>query len=88
MYPRMIHQCALEALDDSPVVLINGARQTGKSTLVRTLEQDVRYSTFDDPAVLAAAQTDRSGFIGALEGPVCLDEVQRAPGIFLAIKAE
>jgi predicted AAA+ superfamily ATPase len=37
------------------IVLINGARQTGKSTLVRTLEQDVRYFTFDDPAVLAAA---------------------------------
>ncbi|MFG5864140.1 ATP-binding protein [Metapseudomonas sp. CR1201] len=88
MYPRRVRQYTLEALDDSPVVLINGARQTGKSTLVRTLEQDVRYFTFDDPAVLAAAQADPFGFIGALEGPVCLDEVQRAPGIFLAIKAE
>ena len=88
MYPRKIRQYTLEALDDSPVVLVNGARQTGKSTLVRTLEQDVRYFTFDDPAVLAAAQADPFGFIGALEGAVCLDEVQRAPGIFLAIKAE
>ncbi|MCY1457967.1 hypothetical protein D9M71_753060 [compost metagenome] len=56
----------LEAPDDSPVVLVNGARQTGKSTLVRTLEQDVRYFTFDDPAVLAAAQADPFGFIGRL----------------------
>lgn len=87
MYPRGIRQYALEALEDSPVVLVNGARQTGKSTLVRALEQDVRYFTFDDPAVLAAAQSDPFGFIGALEGAVCLDEVQRAPGVFLAIKA-
>ncbi|MGY4532710.1 putative AAA+ superfamily ATPase [Pseudomonas sp. TE3786] len=85
---RNIRQNMLEALDESPAVLINGARQTGKSTLVRTLKQDFRYFTFDDPAVLAAAQTDPAGFIGALEAPVCLDEVQRAPGIFLAIKAE
>jgi len=48
----------------------------------------VRYFTFDDPAVLAAAQGDPFGFIGTLEGPLCLDEVQRTPGIFLAVKAE
>ncbi|WP_238996058.1 hypothetical protein [Azotobacter chroococcum] len=32
-------------------------------------------------------QADPFGFINALKGPVCLDEVQRAPGVFLAIKA-
>jgi predicted AAA+ superfamily ATPase len=37
MYPRNIRQSALDALSDSPVVLINGARQTGKSTLVKDL---------------------------------------------------
>lgn len=87
MYPRNIHTFALDALADSPVVLLNGARQTGKSTLVRSLRPDVRYLTLDDPAVLAAAQADPFGFIAGLDGPVCLDEVQRAPGIFLAIKA-
>lgn len=88
MYPRNIRQFALDALSDSPVVLINGARQTGKSTLVKGLEPKARYLTFDDPAVLAAAQADPFGFIAALKGPVCLDEVQRAAGIFLAIKAQ
>lgn len=78
----------LEALGDSPVVLLNGARQVGKSTLVRGIRPDVRYLTLDDPAVLAAAHADPFGFVAGLDGPVCLDEVQRAPGLFLAIKAE
>lgn len=87
-YPRAIQTQVQEALADSPVVLINGARQTGKSTLARQLRPDIRYLTLDDPAVLAAAQADPFGFISGLEGAACLDEVQRAPGIFLAIKAE
>src|SRR5690606_1185914 len=41
----------------------------------------------DDPTVLAAAQHDPFGFIAGLDGAVCLDEVQRAPGVFLPIKA-
>ncbi|OQX05116.1 MAG: ATPase [Thiothrix lacustris] len=78
-----------EALADTPVVLLNGARQTGKSTLVQTLAktQQRRYLTLDDHAVLAAAQSDPAGFIAGLQGKVALDEVQRAPSLFLAIKA-
>jgi hypothetical protein len=68
-------------------VLVNGARQTGKSTLTQDLGREATYYTFDDPAVLAAVQADPFGFVNALKGAVCLDEVQRAPGIFLAIKA-
>lgn len=87
MYARRIRQNLLAALDDSPVVLVNGARQTGKSTLIQDLGREATYYTFDDPAVLAAVQADPFGFVNALKGAVCLDEVQRAPGIFLAIKA-
>lgn len=87
MIPRKIQSCIQDALADTPVVLLNGARQTGKSTLARALHPESRYLTLDDPAVLAAAQADPFGFINGLEGPVCLDEVQRAPEIFLAIKA-
>jgi len=87
MYARKIRQHLLAALNDSPVVLVNGARQTGKSTLIQDLGRDATYYTFDDPAVLAAVQADPFGFINALKGAVCLDEVQRAPGVFLAIKA-
>ncbi len=87
MYARKIRQHLLAALNDSPVVLVNGARQTGKSTLIQDLGRDATYYTFDAPAVLAAVQADPFGFINALKGAVCLDEVQRAPGVFLAIKA-
>ncbi len=80
----------LEALSDTPVVLLNGARQTGKSTLAQWLakkEHPARYITLDDAAVLAAARDDPTGFLAGLGGPIVLDEVQRAPELFLAIKA-
>lgn len=76
----------LRALADTPVVLVNGARQVGKTTLVRTLPAR-RYLNLDDATVLAAARADPAGFIGGLEGPVTLDEVQKAPELFPAIKA-
>lgn len=87
MIPREIHRSALDALGDSPVVLINGARQTGKSTLARALQPGIRYLTLDDPAVLAAVQSDPFGFVNGLDEFTCLDEVQRAPEVFLAKKA-
>lgn len=89
MYPRHIFPLIVEALADTPVVLLNGARQTGKSTLVQLLSASngCRYMTMDDRVVLAAAKADPTGFIAGLNGPVILDEVQRAPEIFLPIKA-
>jgi predicted AAA+ superfamily ATPase len=93
IYPHMIHRHLtgqlLEALEDTPVVLINGARQTGKSTLAQGAEisrQGRQYLTFDDPGVLAAARHDPVGFIAGLTAPVTLDEVQYVPEIFPAIK--
>ncbi len=88
---RNITQPLLEALSDSPVVFLSGARQTGKSTLTKHLaagEHPARYLTLDDATTLAAARTDPDGFIQGLSEPVVLDEVQRAPDLFLAIKAE
>ncbi len=81
----------LEAIADSPVVLLHGARQTGKSTLVRhitTADHPARYLTLDDAAVLSSAVSDPQGFLAGLDGPVALDEVQRAPELFLAMKAD
>jgi predicted AAA+ superfamily ATPase len=81
MYPRHALARLTEALADTPVVLLNGARQTGKSTLVQTLAADKprRYLTLDDRVVLAAAKSDPTGFIAHLSGPVVMDEIQRAP---------
>ncbi|MGH9854196.1 MAG: ATP-binding protein [Blastocatellia bacterium] len=89
MYKRLLRPQLLDALADTPVVFLNGARQTGKSTLVRDLADGAhpaRYLTFDDAAVLAAARHDPAGFVAGLEGPVIIDEVQHAPDIFPALK--
>ncbi len=92
-YPFMIHRHLTEplrqALSDTPVVLVNGARQTGKSTLVQASElagAGRQYLTFDDPGVLAAARRDPNGFVAGLSSPVTLDEVQHVPELFPAIK--
>jgi predicted AAA+ superfamily ATPase len=90
MIQRLITNKLLQALSDTPVVLLTGARQSGKSTLVRLMAENdhpARYLTLDDAAILGAATTNPQGFIDGLEGPVVLDEIQRAPGLFLAIKA-
>ncbi|MGH7897502.1 MAG: ATP-binding protein [Candidatus Binatia bacterium] len=89
MIRRHIETELLAALADTPVTLLVGARQTGKSTLCQTIAagpHPSRYVTFDDAAVLAAARSDPEGFIGGLEDSVVIDEIQRAPEIFSPIK--
>jgi uncharacterized protein len=79
-----------DALQDTPVVLIHGARQVGKSTLVKRLAErklSARYVTLDEATMLAAARSDPQLFLQEIGTPVAIDEVQRAPGLFLAIKA-
>ena len=89
MFPRHIQPLLTEALRDTPVVLVNGPRQSGKSTLVQSLSgvEGRRYLTLDDRVTLAAARQDPAGFLAALKGPVVLDEIQRAPDLFLDLKA-
>ena len=90
MYQRYIAAPIREALKDTPVILINGARQTGKSTLCRQLVGDGIFDgqivTMDDPTTLAAALADPLGFLQNLSRHAIIDEVQRAPQLFLSIK--
>jgi predicted AAA+ superfamily ATPase len=90
MIDRNSRPAVLAALKEAPVVFLQGARQVGKSTLVRSIagsDHAARYLTMDDMSVLAAATKDPEGFLAGLEGNVVLDEVQRAPALALAIKA-
>lgn len=90
VFRRHLTTPLLAALGDTPVVLLHGARQVGKSTLVQKVASDrhpARYLTLDDAAVLAAARSDPSGFISGFKGPLVIDEVQRVPELFLPIKA-
>ena len=91
MLVRNITPKIIEALADTPVVMLNGARQTGKSTLAQSLlkENHVgKYVTLDDATALSAAKHDPVGFIANLGESIVIDEIQRAPELFLAIKAD
>jgi predicted AAA+ superfamily ATPase len=74
-----------EAMGDTPVVLINGPRQSGKSTLVREIGLPV--VTLDDAIPLDLARRRPEEFLNAYPAPVAIDEVQRAPELFRALKA-
>lgn len=74
------------ALEDTPVVVINGPRQCGKTTLVREFaSRDRNYITLDDDTVLEGIRNDPTGFVRGLD-MVIVDEVQRAPDLLRAIK--
>lgn len=89
-YQRNLTDSLLDALASSPAVLITGARQTGKTTLVKKISADngFSYVTFDDLFAQGAADADPIGFIESLSKPAILDEVQTAPKIFLPLKKD
>ena len=107
LYTRFAERRLSEALEDSPVTLIHGPRQCGKTTLAlmacapeqldsvgRTLKgrptrsPGYAYLTFDDAVTRESAETDPGGFVTELPERVILDEVQRVPGLFAALKME
>ena len=88
LHPRYLQPKIEEALQDTPVVCVLGARQVGKSTLCQQVTPKRTYLSFDDQATLTAARQDPTGFIQSLPDHVTLDEIQRAPELMLAIKAE
>lgn len=89
LYPRFAEAGLMDALGDSPVVLLHGPRQCGKTTLARLVGEGRGYTylTFDDDVSRAAADSDPRGFVDGLPDRVILDEIQRVPAIFTAIKA-
>ena len=88
MYRRFIEKRLLAALADTRVVLLNGARQTGKSTLAQLVagQRGGRYLTLDDPATAGLARSDPSALVREAGHFMVIDEVQHAPELFPAIK--
>lgn len=88
-HPRFVLPRLTEALEDTPVVLIHGPRQCGKTTLARAVGDEAGYSyvSFDDDVLRASSQADPVGFVADLPDKVVLDEVQRVPELFTALKA-
>lgn len=87
-FPRFLGPRVGEALADTPVVLIHGPRQSGKTTLARDVgeRRGYRYYSFDDDVARAGAEADPAGFVAELPDRVILDEVQRVPSLFTALK--
>jgi predicted AAA+ superfamily ATPase len=88
LYPRFTEPRLIEALADSPVVLIHGPRQSGKTTLAQMVGEPRGYTyvNFDDDVARAAAEVDPLGFVADLPERVILDEVQWVPELFTALK--
>jgi predicted AAA+ superfamily ATPase len=89
LYFRHIKVGLDAALDDTPVVVIVGPRQAGKSTLASLVaeERGARYVTLDDDGPREAANEDPIGFVEGSALPLCIDEFQKAPALLPAIKA-
>jgi predicted AAA+ superfamily ATPase len=89
LHPRFLLPRLTEALADTPVVLIHGPRQCGKTTLARQVGDTAgfAYISFDDDVRRASAVADPVGFVADLPDNAVLDEVQRVPGLFTSLKA-
>jgi uncharacterized protein len=91
LYPRHVRALIADALDYSPAVFVMGARQVGKSTLAEQIvaERGIANTlSLDSKPIRDAALSDPAGFVAELEGPVFIDEIQRAPELLLAIKQD
>ncbi len=88
MIPRASEFLLVEALEDTPIVVIHGARQCGKTTLAKKVGQLHGYSyfTFDDEDTRQYASDDPRGFVDDLPSHAIVDEVQYVPKLYRAIK--
>ncbi len=87
---RLLRPRVEEALSDTRIVVLQGARQVGKSTLAELIAQERRSLTvtLDDVDVRRFASDDPAGFVAQFpEGLLVIDEVQRVPGLIVALKA-
>jgi predicted AAA+ superfamily ATPase len=86
-YPRTIEKSIAEINSHFPVLMLTGARQVGKTTLLRHLADETRrYVTLDDPLALSLARKDPALFLQRFSGPILIDEIQYAPQLLPYIK--
>jgi predicted AAA+ superfamily ATPase len=84
--PRLVEPRLRQLAATRPVVVLTGARQTGKTALSRHLFPDHHYVTLDLPSEAAQAESDPEAFLARHPPPLIVDEVQYAPGLFRHLK--
>lgn len=82
MIPRTAEQLVHSLLQGFPIVTITGPRQSGKTTLARSVLSEQAYFSLEDPDVRAFAIDDPRGFLARCADGAVLDEIQRAPELF------
>jgi predicted AAA+ superfamily ATPase len=87
-YPRSLAPRLRELARFFPAVVVSGARQSGKTFLVRTTFPGHRYVALDLPSVAEQAERNPAEFLRDHPAPLIVDEVQYAPGLFRHLKAE
>jgi predicted AAA+ superfamily ATPase len=84
--PRQLKDSLLENVATRPVVVLSGARQTGKTSLVRRLFPDYHYVSLDLPSEAAQAESDATVFLARHPAPLIVDEIQYAPALLRHLK--
>ncbi|HET6508434.1 MAG TPA: ATP-binding protein [Baekduia sp.] len=88
---RRLAPLVAEGIDDARIVFLAGARQVGKTTLIRHLtradgDRPMLELSLDDTATREAASADPAGFVAGFGGPTFIDEIQRVPELLLELK--
>lgn len=83
---RTIMQQLLSAAATRPSIIVTGARQVGKTTLLRQAFHDATYVTFDNLLNVESARDAPGAFLSRFTGTVILDEIQYVPSLFGALK--
>lgn len=91
MIDRRMEPLISEGIDDARIVFLAGARQVGKTTLIRKITRPgggrpMREFSLDEKAIREAANNDPAGFVAGLGGPAFVDEIHRAPDLLLELK--
>jgi predicted AAA+ superfamily ATPase len=84
---RTLEKFITQANKQFPVLMVTGARQVGKTTLLKHICEDKRtYVSLDDPLILSLAKDDPALFMQRFNGPLLIDEIQYAPELLPYIK--
>lgn len=86
MIKRKIENTIRKLIKNYPIITLTGPRQSGKTTLLRSIFQDLPYVNLESPDVRQLAYDDPKGFLNNYPNGAVLDEVQKVPDLFSYIQ--